>query len=33
MRTITGEGGRVFAGFNLDAQFYLTWVLSDANGL
>jgi hypothetical protein len=23
----------VFAGLNLDAQFYLTWVLSDANGL
>jgi len=23
----------VFAGFNLDAQFYVTWVLSDANGL
>ena len=23
----------VFAGVNLDAQFYITWVLSDANGL
>lgn len=23
----------VFAGVNLDAQFYITWVLSDASGL